>query len=55
METEERGRVAWLWHMFKYYLRTAWLRYKKLHIGGKVRSSLFVANDPCRQLYCSSF
>ena len=36
MSESEGGKMAWLWAMFKHYLRTAWLRYKKLPIGGKV-------------------
>jgi len=32
----EGGKLAWLWTGFKHYVRTSWVRYKNLPIGGKM-------------------
>ncbi|KAH8106126.1 Golgi apparatus membrane protein TVP38 [Cristinia sonorae] len=33
---EKKSTLQWLWSTFKHYLRTSWLRYRKLHIYSKL-------------------
>ena len=48
MEEESSGGIQWLWSLFRYYVKTSWLKYKKLPFAGKVSGPKELCPSSCR-------